>query len=191
MFRAEESHGEQDQVRSDDFFATRNLGHVHLAILELPSNAYGANAGDIPLAVVDELFAENVIGAWVVPELLRSFFMSVVGTENPRPLWPWVIRSTVIRWTIEKFEVHQLAATVSQACADAIATGITTSDDNNAFTFRGDELAVGMLAVEQARCVCRQEFHCEVNTIESSTWDRQIARLRCTRSEQYCIVFGE
>ena len=136
MFRAEESHGEQNQVGSDDLFATWNLGHVHLAILELPCDPYSANAGDIPLAVVDEFLAQDVVGSRVVAELLGSFFMSVIGTENPWPLRPWVIGRAVIGWTIEKFEIHQLAATVPQARADAIATGITTSDDDHAFAFR-------------------------------------------------------
>jgi len=78
---------------------------------------------------------------------------------------------------------------VSQACSDAIATGITTADNHDPFAFGGDEFAVGVVAIQEASGVGREEFHSEVNTAEGATGDRQIAGFGRTGGQQDSVVF--
>jgi hypothetical protein len=60
---SQEAHRQQNQVGSDDLFASRNFLHCHLSVFGHPTNANRLDPRDIPLSIIDELFAENAIGA--------------------------------------------------------------------------------------------------------------------------------
>jgi len=99
------------------------------------------------LTIIDELFAQDVVGSRVVAEFFSGFFVSIIAAEDTGPLGPGVVFGAFFWGLVEEFEVDQLRATVSQACSDAIATGIATADNHDPFAFGGDELSVGVMAI--------------------------------------------
>ena len=88
-------------------------------------------------------------------EFLSGFFVTIIAPEDTRPLGPRVIFGAFFGGLVEEFEVDQLRATVSQACSDAIAAGISTTDDHDPFALGGDELAIGVVAIQETSGVGR------------------------------------
>ena len=61
MFWSQESHRQQNEIGADDFFASWDLGHVHFSVLEFPRDPDGLDTRNVTVAIIDELFAEDVV----------------------------------------------------------------------------------------------------------------------------------
>ena len=57
--------------------------------------------------------------------------MTVVSTEDPGPLGPWVVACTASWWLGQQLEVRDGLRTVTHRCTDAVVSGVTTSDDDD------------------------------------------------------------
>src|SRR5687768_16796220 len=81
---------------------------------------------------------------------------------------------------------------MTHAGADAVAAGIATADDDDVFALGIDELAIAMIAVEQALSVGGEELHRKVDAFELAARDWQIARLgRAGREQQGVVIVDE
>jgi hypothetical protein len=73
---------------------------------------------------------------------------------------------------------------------DAVITGISTSSNGNALGFGIDEVAIGVIRVQQRLGVGRQKVHGKVHTIGVTARDVQITGHGRARADDDCIVLS-
>jgi hypothetical protein len=117
-----------------------------------------------------------------------DFVVTIVSPEDARPLWPWVVASTLGGRLRQQLEVDNRLGTMADRGTDTVITSVTTSNDNDVLVFGGDVCLVCELGVEEGLGVLVQELHGVVDTIEVAVGDRQVTGNGGTSGEHNCVV---
>ena len=96
--------------------------------------------------------------------------VTVVGTENPRPLRPGIVVATAGRRLGQQLEVRDGLRTVTHRGTDAIIAGVTTANDDDVFALSGDVIAVLKLGVEEGLGVELEVLHRKVDAVDIAAW---------------------
>ena len=106
LLRAQETHGEQDEVGREELLAALDVLHVPAARCGLgPFNTDSVDTLDLAAAVIDEVLGHDTVLTRVLAHVSLDFVVTVVGTEDTGPLWPWVVASTLRGRLGQKLEV--------------------------------------------------------------------------------------
>ena len=193
LLGTEETHGKQDKVGVEDFFAALDLFHVPAAACGLgPLDTDGLDTLDVTLAVINELLGHDAVLTRVLAHVSLDLSVTVVDTVDARPLRPGVVAGTLRRRLRQQLEVDNVLGTVANRSTNAVVTSVTTTNDDDVLALGGDVCLVGKLRVEQRLRVLVQELHGEVNTLEVAVRDRKIARHGgASRDDHRVVVFLE
>ena len=55
--------------------------------------------------IVDEILGHDTVLTWVLAHVRLDFCVPIVDTVDARPLWPWVVASSLWRWLRQQLEV--------------------------------------------------------------------------------------
>ncbi|GJD02058.1 hypothetical protein ColKHC_10883 [Colletotrichum higginsianum] len=189
--RAEETHGQKDEVRREELLRAVDLLHVPTARGGAgPLDADGVDALDLAGTVIDELFRHDAEFAGVLAHVLLDLGVAIVHTVDTRPLRPRVIAGTLRRGLGQKLKVDDRLGTVADRGTDTVVTGITTADDDDVLALGRDVGAVLKLGVEEGLGVLVQELHGVVNTLELATLDGEVTGDGGTGGDDDGVVLG-
>mmetsp|Transcript_7761 Transcript_7761/g.16106 ORF Transcript_7761/g.16106 Transcript_7761/m.16106 type:complete len:336 (-) Transcript_7761:268-1275(-) len=108
--------------------------------------------------------------------------MTVVDSEYTRPLWPRVVGGSFHGWLWHELEICDGFAAMTHRGSDAIRTGVSSTNDNHVLSFCSDpvilfplRLELSFLCQQKLLLVCGKKFHCEINTLQFPSRNRQVA----------------
>src|SRR6266545_848632 len=191
LFRPEEAHGQQDQLRRQHLFGARHFfGHELAFLVLLPFDLNGLNRFDVTGLVGDELFGRREVNARIGAEFGGRFLLPVIEAMNLRPFRPGIVLGA-FQWRLgQNFDLHQAPAAMAHRGPDAVGAGIAAADDDHVFARGGNEVAVSV-SVQQAPGVRREEIHGEMNSFELAAFDGQIAGFRRAGAENNGVEIVE
>ncbi len=177
MLGSTKAESEQHEITRPNLLRAGNhRERCSILALLAPVNADRLQRFDVAVFVADELtclnreFArvvrEGFVRNFFVVELCRCFFVAVVHSEDLPPFGPRVVGSSFQRRLRNDFKRDQALAAMSQRRADAVGSGITTTDHDHVFIFGTDVVAIGMLRVQQALGVLSEELHRHVDAAQ-------------------------
>ena len=103
--------------------------------------------------------------AGIMSELGGSFLMTIIHAKNAWPFRPWVVFGAFRRWLWQQFKINHASAAMSDACSNAVSTGITTADHNHILAFCTDEVVANRITMNNLLCISRQKVHRKRNTV--------------------------
>ena len=182
LLRAEEAHGEEDEVRLPHLLRPFHLVEGHAARVRVldPLDLDRDDARHLARAVVfgNEPLREHLVRPRVLPVPVLRLLVAVIHAEDARPLRPLVPLRPRRGGLRHELEVGHRRAPVPQRRADAVRARVAAADDDDVLVLRVDVLAVGQVAVEQALGVGVEELHGEVHAAQLAVLHGQIAGLR-------------
>lgn len=114
-FRAEEAHGEEDELGGNGFFGARHfLGHEATLVVLFPADLDSESCFDPAVFVGDEFLYRGEVGSRVIAEAGCGFFLSIVDFQDLGPFRPGVIPGTFLGGLGQDFELGERAASVAQ-----------------------------------------------------------------------------
>ena len=75
--------------------------------------------------------------------------MTVISTENPWPLRPWVVAATTSRRLGEQLKVDNGLGTMTHSSSDTVVTSVTSTNDDDILALCTDVCIVLELRVEK------------------------------------------
>ncbi|MFM1944679.1 MAG: hypothetical protein RI897_3661 [Verrucomicrobiota bacterium] len=174
-FRTEEAHGEEDQLGGNGFFGTGDFLRDEASLVVLfPADLDSEGGFDPSVFVGDEFFNGGEVSAGVVAEARFGFFLAVVDLEHLGPFGPGVILGAFLGRLGQDFELGERAAAVSEGGSDAVGSGISAADDEDIEVF-GVDWWGAVFAVQDPLGIGGEELHGEVDALELTAGDRQVA----------------
>jgi hypothetical protein len=175
--RSEKAHGDQHELRRQDFFrAGHVLGNELALVIFGPLDLHGVHGLDVAAGIALKLRRRGQILARIGAELGDGLLLAVIGLERLGPFGPRIVLGAFQRRLRHDFQLRDTLAAVPDRGAGAIRAGVAAADDDDVFPRRGN-LRAGLEAVEQVPGVRREKIHREMNALERSAFNRQIARL--------------
>jgi hypothetical protein len=92
----------------------------------------------LALIIQHEFLGRYAVLSRVRAKVSRDLSVTVIGPEDLRPLWPWVIRRTAGRRSGQEFEIRNRLGPVSHGGSDAVVSGVTASDNDDVLAPRAD-----------------------------------------------------
>ena len=123
-----------------------------------------------------------------VPEVGRDLGVAVIRAEDARPLRPWVVATAGHRGLGQQLEVCDGLRAVAHGGTDTVVARVATTNDDDVLALRVDVATVLQLRVEQRLGVELEVLHREVDAVNLTVGDLEIARPCGTSSEDDCIV---
>ena len=106
VLRTKETKSQETEVTWEAFLTTWDLVHLPLATgIKFPSYAHGLEGDELATFVLFKFSGGDAVFSRVIAPLRLDFGMAVIRTEDTRPLRPWVVFSTRLRWLREQLEV--------------------------------------------------------------------------------------
>ncbi len=75
--------------------------------------------------------------------------MSIIGTEDARPLWPRVVTASGGRRLWEEFEVDDRLCTMTHGGSNAVSSGVPTTDNEDILISRIDVVGIFKVRVKE------------------------------------------
>ncbi len=183
MLGPEESHREQNELCGHDLFRAGHFDRDELAFLVLlPSDLHGDELFDRAVLIAVEALYGRDVRARIGTELSRGFFLAVIHLVDLRPLRPRIVRGAIHRRLLHDLDLREALAAVTHRGRDAIGAGIAAADHDDVLAARVNRRRIGA-AVEQRLRARGQVVHREMDAFQVAAVDRQIARLRRTRTD--------
>mmetsp|Transcript_77559 Transcript_77559/g.224286 ORF Transcript_77559/g.224286 Transcript_77559/m.224286 type:complete len:224 (-) Transcript_77559:113-784(-) len=139
--------------------------------------------------ISDEFLCHYRVHSWVFSSDSFDFGVSVVSSENSRPLWPWIVRCALHRGLRHQLKINDRVATMTHRSTDAICSRVSSANNNNIFTGCVDPMVLlppglqcAILGHEQLLLVCCEKFHRKVNTLQVTPRYGQVTRLGGTKT---------
>lgn len=84
-----------------------------------------------------------------ISEMSSDLSVSIIGTEDPRPLGPRVVRRTRNRRFRQQLKVRDRLGSVSHRSTNTVISSIASSDHDHVLAFRLDVISVLELGIEK------------------------------------------
>ena len=75
------------------------------------------------------------------------------------------------RWLLQNLKLDQTSASMSQRGGDAISARIAAADYDYVLVFRGNVIAISVIAVQKTLGIRMEKLHCEVNALQVSSFN--------------------
>lgn len=116
--------------------------------------------------------------------------VTIVGTEDPRPLRPGVVATTASRRLGKQLEVHDRLGAVTHGSSNTVVTSVATSDDDDILALCADVGAVSEFGIEEGLGVELEELHSEVDAVDIAVGNLEVSRPCSASSKDYGVVLS-
>jgi hypothetical protein len=189
LFRSEETHRQQNELRGQNFFRAGNILRDELAFVVLrPLDLHSVNGFDLAVGVAFKFRRGREINARIIAEFRGGLFLAVIQLVSLGPFGPGIVLGAFKRGLGQDLHLHERRATVPHRGADAIRAGVAAADDDDILAGRINETTV-LVAVEHRLGVSSEEIHREVDALELTAFNRQVARLGGASGEHDGVEF--
>ena len=142
LLGSKEAHGEQDELRGEDFFGPWDLLRAEVALfILLPLDIDDMDGLHIAVGIAFKVGGSREIDAGIVAELGSGFLLAVVHLVGLGPLRPRIVRGAAERRFGHDLKLRDGGAAVTDAGADAVGAGVATADDDDVLPVGGDVFA--------------------------------------------------
>src|SRR6266852_1586996 len=168
--RAQEAHGQENQLRLHRILGARNILEADPAALADHLDPDGVQRGDAPL------LAGEVGGIdGILPR--AALLVGRGDAEDIRPERPRIaVDVALIRRPGQDLELGDRARLLAMHGAETVRAGIAAPDDDHVLALGGDELGVGYGVSLAATVLEREVIHGEVDAPELAAGDLEVAR---------------
>ena len=108
--------------------------------------------------------------------------MTGCSLQCARPVWPRILRILrTLYWLRHDLNLSYTLATLTMSRTDTVGTCITTTDNQDILALAVDQFILRELHAGKDSVLLREEFEGEINTLQFSSWNLQVAGCRSTR----------
>jgi hypothetical protein len=137
LLGAEEAHGEQHELRGEDFFGAGTFLRAEVAfVVFLPLDIDDVDGLHVAVGIAFEVGGGGEIDAGIVAEFGGGFFLAVVHLVGLGPFGPRIVAARSMGGLAMISSCVTLLQPWRMAGADAVGAGVATADDDDVFVLR-------------------------------------------------------
>ena len=179
-----EAHREEDELGGDDAGTALDFLRRESTVVIDPLDVADLEPGEVASLVFEETLRVYQILARIGTLQGGGLFLAVVHLVDLRPFGPGIVRGALHRGHRHDLKLDDALAAVAEARADAVGSGIATTDDDDVLALRVQRRDRSVeVVVELVARVLGEELHREVDALGVTPFGDEITPERGPAAE--------
>ena len=143
---------------------------------------------NIPFFVGNKLCNRCLVYSWILSKDSNGLFLSIVGFQNSRPLWPRIISSSFSRRLRHHFQLCNRFGSQTDHCSHTVVSGIASAYHKNMPVSGHLIWYLCKITVQKSSGYCSQEIYGKPYSLCVSSRHSDISGRRSSAGQKYSVI---